>query len=223
MGTKNAAVKDKPPATAGGSDFIPIRFDIQARDGEARTGILETRRGAIETPVFMPIGTAGTVKGTRFEALEADDLDARIQSGNPQADEILGGGFPANSINILMGQPGTGKTIFATREPRRVSNENAPVRLSSAQTRIAQKMAISKTRVVLYIYFTQARGLTLGLQRRGANQLKLRRRILMKRMLSPRPLQAIVGRRVEMKTIFERIEFNPESSQIIIHYKLFDR
>ena len=37
----------------------------------------------------------------------------RIQSGNPQADSILGGGFPANSINIVMGQPGTGKTIFA--------------------------------------------------------------------------------------------------------------
>jgi len=37
----------------------------------------------------------------------------RVQSGNPQADEILGGGFPRNSINIVMGQPGTGKTIFA--------------------------------------------------------------------------------------------------------------
>ncbi len=38
---------------------------------------------------------------------------ARVNTGNPQADEILGGGFPANSINIVMGQPGTGKTIFA--------------------------------------------------------------------------------------------------------------
>jgi circadian clock protein KaiC len=37
----------------------------------------------------------------------------RITTGNPQADEILGGGFPCNSINIVMGQPGTGKTIFA--------------------------------------------------------------------------------------------------------------
>jgi circadian clock protein KaiC len=37
----------------------------------------------------------------------------RIKTGNPQADEILGGGFPCNSINVLMGQPGTGKTIFA--------------------------------------------------------------------------------------------------------------
>ena len=37
----------------------------------------------------------------------------RIQTGNPQADEILSGGFPKHSINIVMGQPGTGKTIFA--------------------------------------------------------------------------------------------------------------
>src|SRR5687768_18492899 len=36
----------------------------------------------------------------------------RVPTGNPQADEILGGGFPADSINVVMGQPGTGKTIF---------------------------------------------------------------------------------------------------------------
>ncbi|CAN5422964.1 hypothetical protein BH09GEM1_BH09GEM1_29990 [soil metagenome] len=37
----------------------------------------------------------------------------RLTSGNPEADYILGGGFPANSINIIMGHPGSGKTIFA--------------------------------------------------------------------------------------------------------------
>src|SRR5947209_13732753 len=42
----------------------------------------------------------------------AEDLD-RMTSGNAEADYILGGGFPANSINIIMGHPGSGKTIFA--------------------------------------------------------------------------------------------------------------
>jgi queuine tRNA-ribosyltransferase len=59
----------------------PISFSVVARDGEARAGILQTRRGIIETPVFMPVGTAGTVKATRFEALE-EELDARIILGN---------------------------------------------------------------------------------------------------------------------------------------------
>src|SRR5207244_2285896 len=63
------------------SEKPPITFEVIARDGEARAGILNTRRGAIETPVFMPVGTAGTVKGMRFETLE-DDLDARIILGN---------------------------------------------------------------------------------------------------------------------------------------------
>ena len=37
----------------------------------------------------------------------------RIHSGNPAVDAILGGGFPARSIHVLMGAPGTGKTILA--------------------------------------------------------------------------------------------------------------
>src|SRR5687767_79032 len=42
-----------------------------------------------------------------------DDGTERMTSGNAEADYILGGGFPANSINIIMGHPGSGKTIFA--------------------------------------------------------------------------------------------------------------
>src|SRR5215213_727552 len=59
-----------------------IRFTVEATDGEARAGVLTTRRGLIETPVFMPVGTAGTVKGIRFEELESQDLDAKIILGN---------------------------------------------------------------------------------------------------------------------------------------------
>jgi circadian clock protein KaiC len=46
-------------------------------------------------------------------AQPSDDPVERLQSGNPEADYILGGGFPTNSINIVMGHPGSGKTIFA--------------------------------------------------------------------------------------------------------------
>jgi len=41
------------------------------------------------------------------------NIAARISTGNAQADEILRGGFPANSINLIIGQPGSGKTVFA--------------------------------------------------------------------------------------------------------------
>ena len=59
----------------------PIEWKVTATDGEARAGVLRTRRSTIETPVFMPVGTQGAVKGIRFEWLE-DELDARIILGN---------------------------------------------------------------------------------------------------------------------------------------------
>ena len=65
-----------------GTKNSPLLFEIEAQQGEARTGVLTTRRGEIETPVFMPVGTAGTVKGIRFEELESSDLDAKIILGN---------------------------------------------------------------------------------------------------------------------------------------------
>jgi circadian clock protein KaiC len=50
----------------------------------------------------------------------------RISTGNPQADEILSGGFPKNSINIIMGQPGTGKSIFAEQLVFRNASDDRP-------------------------------------------------------------------------------------------------
>ncbi|MBC8455109.1 MAG: tRNA guanosine(34) transglycosylase Tgt [Deltaproteobacteria bacterium] len=40
-----------------------LKFYEQARSGEARTGVLNTPHGPIQTPAFMPVGTKGTVKG----------------------------------------------------------------------------------------------------------------------------------------------------------------
>jgi queuine tRNA-ribosyltransferase len=59
-----------------------VKFEVESEAGSARSGKLITRRGVIETPVFMPVGTAGTVKAVRFEELEAPDLDAKIILGN---------------------------------------------------------------------------------------------------------------------------------------------
>jgi len=71
-----------PQKSTQETNQLPLKFNIEAQDGEARAGILTTRRGQIETPVFMPVGTAGTVKGIRFEELESADLDAGIILGN---------------------------------------------------------------------------------------------------------------------------------------------
>ncbi|HXC91590.1 MAG TPA: hypothetical protein VNV18_15615, partial [Stellaceae bacterium] len=39
---------------------MTIGFEILARDGAARRGRLATAHGVVETPVFMPVGTAAT-------------------------------------------------------------------------------------------------------------------------------------------------------------------
>ncbi len=39
-----------------------MRFELQAADGLARTGLLELAHGQVETPAFMPVGTYGAVK-----------------------------------------------------------------------------------------------------------------------------------------------------------------
>ena len=48
-----------------------INFYVSAKDGNARRGILHTRRGSIDTPAFMPVGTAATVKAMQPEAVAA--------------------------------------------------------------------------------------------------------------------------------------------------------
>ncbi len=42
-----------------------LSFEVTATDGRARAARMETPRGVVETPAFMPVGTAGTVKGVR--------------------------------------------------------------------------------------------------------------------------------------------------------------
>jgi len=50
-------------------------FDIAAKDGKARTGQINTPRGDIRTPAFMPVGTAATVKAMMPESVRATGAD----------------------------------------------------------------------------------------------------------------------------------------------------
>lgn len=59
---------------------MSIQFLIEAQAGNARAGRLITAHSEIETPVFMPVGTVGSVKGVPQDLLE--DLDVQILLGN---------------------------------------------------------------------------------------------------------------------------------------------
>src|SRR5690606_3274325 len=47
----------------------PMKFDLLAQSGTARRGRLTFDRGTVETPIFMPVGTYGTVKSVTPEEL----------------------------------------------------------------------------------------------------------------------------------------------------------
>src|SRR5438093_2559223 len=114
-----------------------IDFEIQARDGEARAGVIKTRRGDIETPVFMPVGTAGTVKGIRFEELESPDLDARLILGNTyhlwlrpgiEAIEACGGLHNFIGWNRAMLTDSGGFQVWSLGELRKITEEGTEFR-----------------------------------------------------------------------------------------------
>ena len=60
-----------------------MRYSLEHIDKEskARAGKIETDHGVIETPIFMPVGTAGTVKAVHFNELRTQ-IQAEIILGN---------------------------------------------------------------------------------------------------------------------------------------------
>ena len=60
-----------------------MTFELQHTDSltNARAGLITTDHGTIETPIFMPVGTQGTVKGVHFPELE-EEIQAQIILGN---------------------------------------------------------------------------------------------------------------------------------------------
>ncbi|MBA4184769.1 MAG: tRNA-guanine transglycosylase, partial [Acidobacteria bacterium] len=114
----------------------PIEWKITAQDSEARTGILRTRRSEIETPVFMPVGTQGTVKGVRFEWLE-EEMDAQIILGNtyhlflrPGVEIIrsLGGLHKFSTWNRSLLTDSGGFQVFSLTDLRKLTEEGVEFR-----------------------------------------------------------------------------------------------
>ena len=116
-------------------ELMSLSFQVEAVCGEARTGKLITPHGAIETPVFMPVGTLGTVKSVPQEILE--ELGVEILLSNtyhlylrPGVDQIraLGGlhKFMAWERAILTDSGGF--QVFSLSDLRKVSEEGVSFR-----------------------------------------------------------------------------------------------
>ncbi len=60
---------------------MDFRLTATAPDSAARAGIVTTDHGEVPTPIFMPVGTVGSVKGVHAHELK-EDIDARIILGN---------------------------------------------------------------------------------------------------------------------------------------------
>ena len=59
---------------------MTLHWTAAGQDGGARAGVLHTAHGMVETPVFMPVGTRGTVKAMTWE--EVEELGFRLVLGN---------------------------------------------------------------------------------------------------------------------------------------------
>ena len=111
-------------------------FEVLKTDaGGARRGSLTTPHGAIETPVFMPVGTQATVKSLRNEALE--ELGAQIILGNtyhlylrPGHELIrkLGGLHKFMSWSRAILTDSGGYQVFSLSELRKISDEGVRFR-----------------------------------------------------------------------------------------------
>jgi queuine tRNA-ribosyltransferase len=110
-------------------------FKLKNRDKEtrARTGLLRTPHGDIPTPVFMPVGTGGTVKGILQRDL-AEDIDAKIILGNtyhlylrPGTEILKGAGglhrFMSWERPILTDSGGY--QVFSLADNRKLNDEGA--------------------------------------------------------------------------------------------------
>ncbi|MBR8702751.1 tRNA guanosine(34) transglycosylase Tgt [Porphyromonas levii] len=112
-----------------------MRFEIEHSDARssARAGVLHTPHGEVHTPIFMPVGTVGTVKAVHAHELR-EDIKAEIILGNtyhlylrPGTEIIKGAGGiqKFNSWNGPMLTDSGGFQVFSLAHRRKITEEGA--------------------------------------------------------------------------------------------------
>jgi queuine tRNA-ribosyltransferase len=101
-------------------------FKINAKDGQARTGVVSTAHGDIRTPAFMPVGTAATVKAMLPESVKSTG-----------ADIILG-----NTYHLML-RP-TAERIASLGGLHKFMNWNAPILTDSGGFQVMSLSQIRK-------------------------------------------------------------------------------
>ena len=115
-----------------------MKFELQYTDSKtnARAGLISTDHGPIETPIFMPVGTLGSVKGVHLHEL-FDDIKAQIILGNTyhlylrpgiSVIEAAGGLHKFNGFNRPMLTDSGGFQVFSLAGIRKLREEGAEFR-----------------------------------------------------------------------------------------------
>jgi queuine tRNA-ribosyltransferase len=114
---------------------MSLSFSIEANDGPARLGRISTPHGEVETPVFMPVGTLGSVKGVPQHILE--ELGVQILLGNTyhlylrpghEAIREMGGLHQFMSWKRSILTDSGGFQVFSLNELRKVSERGVEFR-----------------------------------------------------------------------------------------------
>src|SRR3979490_1040374 len=136
---------------------LPNHFDLVAADGPARTGRLTTPHGVVRTPAFMPVGTAGAMKGMHWR--EVREAGADIVLGNtyhlmlrPGAERIAGLGglqrFTGWSGPMLTDSGGF--QVMSLSELRKVSEQAVTFRshIDGAKIELSPERSIEVQRLL---------------------------------------------------------------------------
>src|SRR6187200_3205288 len=136
---------------------VPDHFELLATDGAARTGRLTTPHGAVRTPAFMPVGTAGAMKGMHWR--EVRDAGADIVLGNtyhlmlrPGAERIaaLGGLQKFTGWNGPMLTDSGGFQVMSLAQLRKVSEQAVTFRshIDGAKVELSPERSIEVQRLL---------------------------------------------------------------------------